>query len=442
MRTHPLRFLLLALLTLVLALGAAGCGGDDDGGGGGGTDGGTEAGGEDVSGSITIQAVWTGGEGESFQAVIDGFQEQYPNVSVSYKGTQDIATVLSTAVEGGNPPDIAALPNPGLMRDFASRGAVQPIEFAREDVEANFSEDWIQLGSVEDQLYGVFFKAANKSTVWYNTQVFSDAGIEPPGTWEDLLAAADTINASGVPAYSIGGSEGWTLTDLFENLYLRIAGPEKYDQLERHEIPWTDQSVKDTLTEMAKIFNDTKNLAGGRAGALQTDFTGSVTQVYADPPKAAMVFQGDFAGGVISGETQATLGDQANVFPFPAVNGQGENFVMGAGDAVVMFKDSPAAQAFIRYLATPEAAEIWAARGGFSSPNQNLDAGVYPDELTAQLASAIAEAETFRFDLSDLLPSAFGSDALFKGLQDFLGNPNNVDGIAQQLEAEAKKTDK
>ena len=124
------------------------------------------------------------------------------------------------------------------------------------------------------------------------------------------------------------------------------------------------------------------------------------------------------------------------------MNGQGENFVVGAGDAVVMFKDSPAAQAFIRYLATPEAAEIWAARGGFSSPNQNVDAGVYPDELTAQLASAIAEAETFRFDLSDLLPSAFGSDALFKGLQDFLGNPNDVDGIAEQLEAEAKKTDK
>jgi alpha-glucoside transport system substrate-binding protein len=452
MKHHPFRFLLLGLLALVLAL-AAGCGGDDGGDGDGAADTGAAdtgaaetgaaAGDESVEGSITIQAVWTGDEGESFQAVLDSFTEAYPNVQVDYKSAQDIATVLSTAVEGGNPPDIAALPNPGLMRDFASRDAIQPIEFAREDVAANFSEDWIQLGSVDDQLYGVFFKAANKSTVWYNTQVFEDAGVEPPGTWEDLLTAAETINASGVQAYSIGGSEGWTLTDLFENLYLRIAGPEKYDQLERHEIPWTDQSVKDTLTEMAKILGDTKNLAGGRQGALQTDFTGSVTQVFADPPKAAMVFQGDFAGGVIANETNAAPGEGADVFAFPSVNGQGENFVMGAGDAVVMFNDSPAAQAFIRYVATPEAAEIWAGRGGFSSANQNVNPDVYPDEVARQLATAIAEAETFRFDLSDLLPAAFGSDALFKGLQDFLGNPDNVDGIAQQLEqAAAKAQDK
>ena len=449
MKGSHVRFLLLTLLALVLAAFAAGCGGGDDGGGdtgAGATGGGGDTaaqGDENVEGSITIQAVWTGDEGESFQAVIDGFSEAYPNVDVSYKSAQDIATVLSTAVEGGNPPDIAALPNPGLMRDFAGRNAIQPIEFAREDVEANFSEDWVQLGSVDDQLYGVFFKAANKSTIWYNQQVFQDAGVEPPTTWEDLLTAAETINASGVPAYSIGGSEGWTLTDLFENIYLRLAGPEKYDQLERHEIPWTDQSVKDTLTEMGKVLGDTQNLAGGRQGALQTDFTGSVTQVFAEPPKASMVFQGDFAGGVITNETNAELGEAANVFTFPSVNDQGENFVMGAGDAVVMFNDSPAAQAFIRYVATPEAAEIWAERGGFSSPNQNVNADVYPDEITRQLATAIAEAETFRFDLSDLLPAAFGSDALFKGLQDFLGNPDNVDGIAQQLEqAAARAQDK
>jgi alpha-glucoside transport system substrate-binding protein len=190
---------------------------------------------------------------------------------------------------------------------------------------------------------------------------------------------------------------------------------------------------------MGKVLGDTQNLAGGRQGALQTDFTGSVTQVFSDPPRAGMVFQGDFAGGVISNETNATLGEQANVFKFPSVNGQGENFVMGAGDAVVMFQDSPAAQAFIRYLATPEAAEIWAGRGGFSSPNQNVNADVYPDDITRELATAIAEAETFRFDLSDLLPAAFGSDALFKGLQDFLGNPDNVDGIAQQLEQQAAR---
>ena len=435
------RFLLLALLTVVLALFAAGCGGgDEEEGGGGGETAAQEGGGGDegVSGKISVQAVWTGQEGESFQAVIDAFQEQNPDVDVSYKSAQDIATVLSTAVEGGNPPDIAALPNPGLMRDFAQRGAIQPVDFAEDTVSENFSQDWIDLGTVDGQLYGVFFKGANKSTVWYNAQAFEDAGIEPPATWEDLLGAAETLNQSGVQAYSIGGSEGWTLTDLFENIYLRTAGGEKYTQLANHEIPWTDPSVKEALREMAKIFSDTDNIAGGTQGALQTDFTTSVTQVFTDPPKAAMVFAGDFAAGVIQNETQAEEG-QYDVFKFPSVGGEGENFVVGAGDVMVMFKDSPAAQAFINFLATPEAGEIWAERGGFSSPNQNVGEDVYPDEITQELATTLAQAETFRFDLSDLAPAAFGSDALFSGLQDFLRNPENVDGITQRLETQAKR---
>ncbi|MDQ3867121.1 MAG: extracellular solute-binding protein, partial [Actinomycetota bacterium] len=136
----PIRLLLLALLALALAV-AAGCGGGDDNGGGGGGGGGDTAaqGNKKVSGTITVQAVWTGQEGESFQAVIDDFKEQYPNVTVNYKSAQDIATVLSTAVEGGNPPDVAALPNPGLMKDFASRNAIQPIDFAKDAVEENYS---------------------------------------------------------------------------------------------------------------------------------------------------------------------------------------------------------------------------------------------------------------------------------------------------------------
>ena len=101
-----------------------------------------------------------------------------------------------------------------------------------------------------------------------------------------------------MPAYSIGGADGWTLTDLFENIYIRTAGAETYDKLAKHEIPWTDQSVKDALAEMAKIVGDTDNIAGGQAGALQTDFPTSVSNVFSATPKAAMVLEGDFVPGV------------------------------------------------------------------------------------------------------------------------------------------------
>ena len=146
---------------------------------------------------------------------------------------------------------------------------------------------------------------------------------------------------------------------------------------------------------------DTDNIAGGTSGALQTDFPTSVTQVFADPPKAAQVIEGDFVAGVIADETTAEPETGFNVFAFPAINDSARSW-SGGGDVMVMFKDNPAAQALIEYLATPEAAEIWAESGGFSSPNKNVDPSVYPDEITQTTATALADAEVFRFDLSDL----------------------------------------
>jgi len=331
------------------------------------------------------------------------------------------------------------LPQPGLMTDFAGQGALQPIDFAAGDIEENFGEDVVSLGTVDGTLYGFLFKAANKSLVWYNVQAFSDAGVEPAEEWEAFLENAGTLSASGVPAYSIGGADGWTLTDLFENIYLRTAGPEMYDQLAAHEIPWTDQSVKDALTEMAKIVGDEQNIAGGTSGALQTDFPTSVTQVFADPPAAAQVLEGDFVAGVITDSTEAAAGEGFDVSKFPAI-GESGDVVVGGGDTVVMFKDSPAAQALITYLTTPEAAELWAERGGFASLNRNMDTSVYPDEITQTTAGALSETEVFRFDLSDLQPAAFGGtvgQGLFKLFQDFLRNPDDVDGITQQMETAA-----
>ncbi|MGH3102814.1 MAG: ABC transporter substrate-binding protein [Gaiellaceae bacterium] len=436
MKRHRVHLLAL-VLALALSLVAAGCGGgDDDEEGTGGTATAEETVEEAVSGSINVLAVWTGAEGEAFQAVLDGFTEQNPDVTVSYKSAKDPGQVLATSVEGGNPPDVAALPSPGLMKDFADRDALKPIDFAKDAIAENFAESWLDLGTVDGTLYGVFFKGANKSTVWYNVAAFADAGIEPPATYDDLITAGETLKASGVPAYSIGGADGWTLTDLFENIYLRTAGPEKYDQLAAHEIAWTDASVTDALTEMGKIVGDTDNVAGGTSGALQTDFPTSVTQVYSDPPKAAMVFEGDFVAGVITAETTAEPQTGFDVFAFPELNDSGP-VVVGGGDVVVMFKDNPAAQALITYLTTPEAAQIWAEKGGFSSPNKNVDSAVYPDEITKKTATDLANAEVFRFDLSDLQPAAFGGDAMFTILQDFLKSPDDVDGAAQKLEAAA-----
>jgi len=423
----------LTAIALGLSLVAAGCGGSWKSSGGGGT---TAA--PQVKGTLSMVAVWTGAEGAAMKAVFDGFKAKNPGVTIKYKSAKDPGQVLTTAVQGGNPPDMAALPSPGLMKGFVSQGALKPIDFAKSDISSNFSADWVKFGTVNGKLYGLFFKGANKSTVWYNVHAFKDAGVTAPKEWSDLLTDAKTISASGTPAYSIGGADGWTLTDLFENIYLRTAGAAKYDQLSDHKIPWTDPSVKTALTQMAKVLSDSKNINGGASGALQTNFPDSVTAVFTNPPKAAMIFEGDFVPGVVAGQSKAKPVTDYNVFPFPAVDGKGGDFVVGGGDVIVMFKDTPASEALVKYLATPEAASIWAKRGGFSSPNKNVDPSVYPDEITRTTATALAKATTFRFDMSDLAPAKFGGDAEFTDLQNFLKNPSDVNGAATKLEKDAK----
>jgi alpha-glucoside transport system substrate-binding protein len=422
----------LAVIVAAFGLGIAGCGGDDDGGGGGGK----------VSGNLSMSGVWTGQEARSFNAVLDGFTKDNPDVSIKYRPVGDeIPTVLSTAVQGGNPPDLAAVPQPGLVRDFVERKALKPIDFAKGTISDNFDEGAVEVATVQGKLYGLLFKAANKSTVWYNVPLFEQAGVEPPEDFDAFLQAARTLKASGTRAYSLGASDGWTLTDMFENIYLRQAGAEKYDQLTRHEIPWTDQSVKDALETMARIVGDTGNIAGGVEGALEADFPTSVTRAFKQDPDAAMVIEADFVESVITDSTPAKPETGFNVFDFPSIDDSPPT-VVGGGDTIITFDDSPAARALIEYLATPEAAEIWARRGGYSSANKNVDENAYEDPLLRKTATAIGDAETFRFDLSDLQPAKFGAtvgQGLWKEFQDFLRNPDDVDGAAQQMERAAAR---
>jgi len=415
--------------TTVLAVAAAGCGGSSDKS--------SDSGGGDVSGSVSVMAVWTGPEQKSFEAVIKGFTDANPDVKVNYTSAGDqLPTQLSTAVEGGNPPDVAVLPQPGLMNDFAKKKALKPLDYAKDDVQSNMGDSAVVLGTVDGTFYGFLFKAANKSTIWYNVKAFDDAGVDPPTTWDDLTKDADTLKASGLPAYSVGGADGWTLTDLFENIYLRQAGADNYDKLAKHEIPWTDQSVKDALGTMAKIVGDKSNMAGN---PLQIDFPTSVSNVLSATPKAAMVIEGDFVPGVGKTTLQPTEG--YDVFEFPSID-DSKASVVGGGDTVVAFSDTPATKAFVTYLTSTEAAEAWAKRGGFATLNKNVDDSVYPDDITKTTAGAIGKADVFRFDLSDLQPAAFGGtvgQGLFKQFQDFLANPDDIDGITQQMEASVKK---
>ncbi|GGS45649.1 ABC transporter substrate-binding protein [Streptomyces badius] len=432
------------------ALALTGCGGDGDGkkktgdDSGKGTDSAATVELPKLDGEkVSVAAVWTGPEQANFTKVLDEFEKR-TGADVTFVPAQDpIINFLGTKIAGKQPPDVAMIPQVGAIQQAAAKKWAKPVGAeAKAQLDKNYAQVWQDLGAVDGTQYGVYFKAANKSLIWYNAAAFDNAGASEPKTWTEFLTTAETVGASGVTPVSVGGADGWTLTDWFENVYLSQAGPEKYDQLAKHEIPWTDPSVKDALTTLAELFGKPELIAGGADGALQTEFPASVTQTFTggDQPKGAMVFEGDFVAVNIA-QTEAKIGTDAKVFPFPAVGA--DSPVVTGGDAAVALKDSKGAQALLTWLASADAAKIWAEAGGFISPNKSLDLKAYPNEVQRTMAQALIDAgDAVRFDMSDQAPQSFGGTpgaGEWKILQDFLKNPKDIAGTQKKLESEAVK---
>ena len=393
--------------------------------------------------TVEVAATWSGNEQANFQAVLSKFAAD-TGATVKYtSGGNDLAVLLNTRISGGAPPDVALIPQPGVVAQLAAKGAVKELTGdAATAIGKHYSSAWRGLGTIDGKLYGVYFKVANKSVIWYRVDALSAAGVQPPKTWEEFTAASKTIADSGTTPIVVPGADGWPLTDWFENVYLRVGGPEKYNQLAQHKLPWTDPSVVDTLKLLADYWRTPRVVQGGPQGAVQVSFTQSVADAFGEKPKSAMLFEGDFVASEITKLGKFKVGDTAKFFNWPSIRGS-KPAVVTAGDQAVALTERPVTMALMAYLASPEAAKIMAAKGGFLSANSDLDISAYPDDTTRQLGSALVKAELLRFDLSDLTPQAFSGQtgaSMWKGLQEFLANPAADPAVtAAKLEAAAAK---
>ncbi len=391
----------------------------------------------DLSGqSIEVAAAWSGTEQSNFEQVLDEF-ESLTGATVTYSSYGDnMATTLNTKIAGGGAPDVAIVSSPALLKTLAQSGDLVAVsEETQELVSANYSSDWADMATVDGDLYGVWFKASNKSTVWYNVDVYDEAGVSAPTDWDGFLDTLQTLSDAGYYGISVGADAGWPLTDWFENVYLRTAGGDLYDQLSNHEIAWTDESVTVALQTLSELWSNDQIV---QPGGDQRTWNESVAQVFGDTPAAGTVYEGDFVASEISDATSSVLGENALFYNFPSIDGSGDA-VVGGGDVAVQLGDNDAAAALMQFLATPEAAEIWVQLGGFTSPNQAVDTSLYPDEITKQSAEALTNTETFRFDMSDLAPSEFGStkgSGEWQILIEFYQDPSedNIASIQQELE--------
>ena len=398
---------------------------------------------EMVGGTVSVLAVWGGDELDNFRAMIAPFEEE-TGITVEYEGTRDLNAVLTTRIEGGNPPDLAGLPGPGQLKEFAQAGHLVALNdvLDMEQMRSEYDEGFLKLATIDGNLYGIFIKAAVKSLVWYNPKAFDAAGYEIPTTWDELNALEDQIVADGSKPWCIGlesgAASGWPGTDWIEDIMLRTAGPDTYDQWWNHEIAWTDAAVKNAWETWGTVVNDQEMVYGGQPWVLSTNFGEAPYPMFESPPKCYLHRQASFITSFITDQfPDLVAGEDYDFFQFPPIEpAQGQPLLV-AGDLFGMFNDTPQARALMKYLVTADAQAIWAERGGFLSANKMVEPAVYPDQLTQQIGEMLTQATAVRFDASDLMPEAV-NNAFWSGIMDFVSQPDTLDSILDSIESAAQ----
>ena len=415
----------LALLAVVLAGLLASCGG------GGGQ--------EEGTGTVSVLSLWGGSEKEAFEKVLAGFTEE-TGIETKYETARDFLPVIRTRLAAGNPPMVAIVPRPGIVRDLALDGSLisfNDLDIDAEEVNQNYAKAWTDLTTFEEETWGIVAKANSKSVIWYKPDSLEELGAQPPTTWEELLALTEQYKEAGKTPWAVGAGDGWPLTDWFESIYLYMHGPQKYEQLFSGELDFTDQTVKDALTEMTKVLND-ENLPGGVEGALGTKFVDDIGQVFGENPKAELYYEGGFVGGIATGEVNPSLvpGEDIDFVPFPTMNEEVGQPLLGAGDVAVAFENNEDVKALMEYLASPEAGTIWVGTGAIVSPNKGVELSAYPNDLVRKEAEQVRNATVFRFDGSDLLPGTLGTEWPTV-LQGVIKNPGNMDQLLSAFQQKA-----
>lgn len=372
--------------------------------------------------------------------------EEANGIDIQYEASKEFEAQIAVRAQGGNAPDIAIFPQPGLMADMATRGYLVPAPDAvAANVEEGWSEDWAGYATVDGTLYGAPLMASVKGWVWYSPSFFADNGYEVPTDWQGLLDLTATIQAdTGTAPWCIGfGSDaatGWPGTDWIEDIVLRQSGPEVYDQWVANEVPFTDPKIASAFDEFGKVALNADYVNAGFG-----DVASIVTTPFGDPATAlvsgecALHHQASFYDGFIT-DAGGTVAEDGDLWAFitPPFSGGGASdgaVVTGGGEIVAAFDDSESTQKVQEYLSSADWANSRVSLGGVISANKGLDpANASSNILKEAIAILQDENTTFRFDGSDLMPSAVGAGTFWKGMVDWVnGTPTAT--VLEQIEA-------
>jgi alpha-glucoside transport system substrate-binding protein len=392
--------------------------------------------------SVSILSLWGGSEKSAFLKTTAAFTKK-TGIKVSYETARNYEPILRTRVAAGNPPNIAIIPSPAILLSFAKQGALKDtgkLGLTSSYLNARYNKGLTDLVKYKGKTYGVPAKGNSKSLVWYRPEDFKKYGVSPAKTWAQLVSLTNKLKSKGQTPWAVGAGDGWPLTDWFEDIYLRSAGPVKYQQLFTGKVKFTDASVKKALTYMTTLLSD-KNVAGGLEGALGTKFVDGIGQVFGTKPKAQLYVEGGFVGGIATQQVNTKLKPlkTINSFPFPIINAKyGSKPVVYGGDYVVAFSDSAEVKQFLKYITSSAAGKTWVSTGAVTSPNKTVPLSAYKSPLVRAEAKQLQASTAIRYDGSDQLPSDFGAD--WQGaLQKIFGKPSSMNSVLSEIQKKADR---
>jgi class 3 adenylate cyclase/ABC-type glycerol-3-phosphate transport system substrate-binding protein len=383
---------------------------------------------------ITIFTPWFRGDPEhqAFTEVLRAF-EQTTGLQTATLESGDIARGERAML---------GFTSPGFLAELAREGTVKPLAsvgVSDELLEEAFGRSWIELATVDGDVYGLPLAATSKSLVWYRPHDFRRAGLKVPRTWADLLAVTRRLERGGRAPWSVGAQDVFTLTDWFENVYIRTQGQWKYDALFAGKLPFDDPSVISTVRRMTTLLKD-EYLAGGVEGALASSFPDAVDAVFRADPGADLLMEGAFVGSLALAAVKPTPEPGATIAatPFPTIDASFGNPVVVGGDIISARSEADEVRQLLLYLMSPGAGRIWVSTGTVVSPNKLVPLSAYPNVLVRTAAEQVTSADVVRFDGSDLLPNQLG-DPLGVTLQQVLTRPRAAPRLMKGFQRKAAR---
>ncbi|EWS80243.1 sugar ABC transporter substrate-binding protein [Brachybacterium phenoliresistens] len=441
---RPGRRTVLAGAAATAAAGLSGCLQNPDpnnGGGGGGAQKYTE-GDTPGTGTVTILGAFGGQEQSAFEESLADFQSEH-DITIQYTPDQDFTTTIQQRVGAGDAPDIALFPQPGGMFDLAAQGHITPIDvyLDYDALAGTLIPGFLDSARLQGRVYGAPMRMACKSLIWYPKKAYEAAGYpNDPATMQELYAIADQIKGSGIApwsdAWGADQATGWVGTDWIEEFMLRVHGPEIYDDWIYHRMPFNAPEVVEVFGLVGELLKGEGNVLGGTATILNTPFSEAPLPLFAEPPQAMYVRQGNFVTGFLPADILENLDEEVGVFAMPTWEGGFEGQpILGGGDLAALFTLNDDTVEVMKFLTSPEFGGPWAQAGGWLSPHKTFDASQYADETTRRVFDIAANAQVFRYDGSDVMPNAVGGGSFWTGMVEWLQGAKDAQTVCDEIEA-------